>query len=229
MKKQTFLPIGPIFCRLIKQGPLLFLALFLAAQSIPCAIAGPQLILGSGTVESDKPRRPFLLRTELGDTFGDQDMIGRFTILYFGYTYCPDVCPTSLFTMAEVLKGLGEKRKAITALFISVDPDRDKLEDLRDYTDAFDDQIIGLTGPKVMVDAAVDAFNARYEKIPSDDNDPMGYSVDHTASMAFIGPDARLVARFGYGLPTGQIIDRIQAEIDKHPGLLKRLLTNSTK
>lgn len=192
-------------------------------MSSTAAIAAPQLILGSGNVDSDKPRRPFMLRNSFGEAFGDQSLLGKFTILYFGYTSCPDVCPTSLMTMTEVLDGLGEEAKAMTPLFISVDPDRDSLADLRDYTSAFHEQIMGLTGPKVMVDAAVDAFNARYEFTPSDDGDPMGYAVDHTASMTFVGPNGRIITRFGYGKSTDEIVTRIKQELKNYPKLVYKL------
>jgi protein SCO1/2 len=187
------------------------------------AMAAPQLILGSGNVDSDKPRRAFLLETAMGETFGDQDLLGKFTLIYFGYTFCPDVCPTSMMTMTDILNQLGEDAKAITPIFISVDPDRDTLAILRDYSSAFHPKIIGMTGPKVMVDAAVDAYNARYKFIPSDDGDPMGYSVDHTASIAFVGPNGRIVTRFGHGKPLDEILFEIKATLSQHQKLVKTL------
>ncbi|MCT4656384.1 MAG: SCO family protein [Cohaesibacter sp.] len=193
------------------------------------ALAAPQLILGSGNVDSDKPRRPFMLETSMGDTFGDQDLLGKFTLIYFGYTFCPDVCPTSLMTLTEVLGELGDDARAMTPIFISVDPDRDSLPILHDYTTAFHPQIIGMTGPKVMVDAVVDAYNARYKFIPSDDGDPMGYSVDHTASMAFVGPNGRIVKRFGYGKPVEEIVFEIKAELSQHQKLVRTLKANASK
>lgn len=185
--------------------------------------AGPQLILGSGNVDSGKQRRPFLLRTASGEAFGDQDMLGRFTLIYFGYTSCPDVCPTSLLTMAEVLDALGDDALAVTPLFITVDPKRDKAADLRDYTSAFHNRIMGLTGPQVMIDAVVDAFNARYEYIPSDDNDPTAYAVDHTASLAFVGPNGQIITRFGYGKPLEEIVAFMREELKQYPKLVSRL------
>lgn len=192
-------------------------------QSVSPAIAAPQLILGSGNVDSDKPRRPFMLETGMGETFGDQDLLGKFTLIYFGYTFCPDVCPTSMMTMTDILNQLGDDAKAITPIFISVDPDRDTLAILRDYANAFHPKIIGMTGPKVMVDAAVGAYNARYKFIPSDDGDPMGYSVDHTASIAFVGPNGRIVTRFGHGKPLDEILFEIKATLSQHQKLVRAL------
>ncbi|MCV6574958.1 MAG: SCO family protein [Cohaesibacter sp.] len=200
----------------------LFLSFSLLSFSHP-TMAAPQLILGSGTVESDKPRRAFLLETAMGETFGDQDLLGKFTLIYFGYTFCPDVCPTSMMTMTDILNKLGEDAKAITPVFISVDPKRDTLPLLRDYADAFHPKIIAMTGPQVMVDAAVGAYNARYKFIPSDDGDPLGYSVDHTASIAFVGPNGRIVTRFGHGKPLEEIIFEIRATFSQHQKLVKRL------
>lgn len=212
----------------------LCLGLFLSVAFLICidsgkTCAGPQLILGSGNVDSEKVRRPFLLRTASGEAFGDQDMLGRFTLIYFGYTSCPDVCPTSLLTMAEVLDALGEDALAVTPLFITVDPKRDKAADLRDYTNAFHDRIMGLTGPQVMIDAVVDAFNARYEYIPSDDDDPTAYAVDHTASLAFIGPNGQIITRFGYGKPLEEIVAVMREELAQQPKLVSRLKAKAKK
>lgn len=201
---------------------LLLSALHLTPTASP-AVAAPQLILGSGNVDSDKPRRPFMLETGMGETYGDQDLLGKFTLIYFGYTFCPDVCPTSMMTMTDILNQLGDDARAITPIFISVDPDRDTLAILRDYANAFHPKIIGMTGPKVMVDAAVDAYNARYKFIPSDDGDPMGYSVDHTASIAFVGPNGRIVTRFGHGKPLDEILFEIKATLSQHQKLVRTL------
>ena len=206
----------------------LFFAILVAFAGLLCVQiselhAGPQLILGTGNVDSEKPRRAFLLRSAQGETFGDQDMLGHFTLIYFGYTSCPDVCPTSLLTMAEVLDALGDDQMAITPLFITVDPKRDTPTDLMDYTQAFHDRIIGLTGPQVMIDAAVDAFNARYKYIPSDDNDPDAYAVDHTASLAFLGPNGRIITRFGYGKPLEEIVQRVKQELASEAKLVAKL------
>jgi protein SCO1/2 len=186
-------------------------------------MAAPQLILGSGNVDSDKPRRPFMLETAMGETFGDQDLLGKFTLIYFGYTFCPDVCPTSMMTMTEILNNLGEDADAMTPIFISVDPKRDTLAILGDYAKAFHPKIIGMTGPKVMIDAAVGAYNARYKFIPSEDGDPLGYSVDHTASIAFVGPNGRIVTRFGHGKPVDEIVFEIKATLSQHQKLVKTL------
>lgn len=193
------------------------------SQPVSSAMAAPQLILGTGNVDSDKPRRPFMLETGMGETFGDQDLLGKFSIIYFGYTFCPDVCPTSMMTMTDILNQLGDDAKVITPIFISVDPDRDTLAILRDYANAFHPKIIGMTGPKVMIDAAVDAYNARYKFIPSEDGDPMGYSVDHTASIAFVGPNGRIVTRFGHGKPLDEILFEIRATLSQHQKLVKTL------
>lgn len=212
----------------------LCLCVFLSLALLLCVESGkaqaePQLILGSGNVDSEKTRRPFLLRTASGDTFGDQDMLGRFTLMYFGYISCPDVCPTSLLTMAEILDALGEDALAVTPLFITVDPKRDKAADLYDYTSAFHDRIIGLSGPQVMIDAVVGAFNARYDYIPSDDNDPTAYAVDHTSSLAFVGPNGQIITRFGYGKPLGEIVAFIQHELAQQSKLVSRLKARSKK
>ncbi|MCC2112555.1 MAG: SCO family protein [Hyphomicrobiales bacterium] len=162
--------------------------------------------------KTDGPRR-FLLTDTKGQAVTDQHFLGRYLLVYFGYTYCPDVCPTSLLTVSEVMKTLGDKASSVTPIFVSVDPDRDTPEVLADYVSAFDERIVALTGPKAYVDAAVAAYNAYYKIVPNSDS-PDDYSVDHTASLAFVAPDGRLITRFGYGQSAEAIVERIEAVME---------------
>ena len=159
--------------------------------------------------QADKPRR-FMLRDVTGRVLTDQDFRGRYLLVYFGYTSCPDVCPTTLLTVSEVMKLLGEMAARVTPIFITVDPDRDTPEILAEYVSAFDPRIIALTGPKPFIDAAVASYNVYYRFIP-DPKAPDDYTVDHTASLAFVAPDGHLITRFLYGQPA----DAIQREIRK--------------
>lgn len=162
----------------------------------------------------DEPqRRRYLMEDTYGNVVKDEDLQGKFVLVYFGYMGCPDVCPTSLSTIADVMEKLGEDTNDIAVLFVTVDPDRDTAQELREYIGFFDKRIIGLRGPKAYTDHMVKAFNARYEFHIEDPDKPEDYSVDHTASIAFVDPGGRLIRRFPHGMHPEKITAYIQAAI----------------
>jgi protein SCO1/2 len=136
---------------------------------------------------------PFHLEDQAGKPVSDQDLKGRPFLVFFGYTHCPDVCPTSLFEMSEVLKALGQDADRAGALFVTVDPERDTPEVLRDYLSNFDPHLRGLTGDPAAVDAALKAYRVYAKKIPLKDGD---YTMDHTAVVYLMDKDGRFVAPF---------------------------------
>jgi protein SCO1 len=136
---------------------------------------------------------PFHLEDQNGKPFGDQDMKGRPFLVFFGYTHCPDVCPTTLFEMSEVLKALGNDADRAGALFITVDPERDTPAMLKDYLSNFDPHLRGLTGDPAAVGAALKAYRVYAAKIPLKDGD---YTMDHTAAVYLMDKDGRFVAPF---------------------------------
>ena len=99
--------------------------------------------------------------------------------VFFGFTHCPDICPTSMFEMSQTLKTLGDKAKNFHVYFISVDPERDTPEQLKLYLSAFDPRLIGMTGTVEEVAAVAKAHRAFYRKVPT----PSGYTMDHTATI----------------------------------------------
>ncbi|PLX37838.1 MAG: SCO family protein [Hyphomicrobiales bacterium] len=191
---------------------LLILAVCIAAFAIDTSPvrAGTEIVTDDSTAIAKPSRRTFVLTDGWGRTISDDDLIGHYLLVYFGYTFCPDVCPTSMITIAEVLDKLGDDASRIVPLFISVDPKRDTPKHLREYTSMFDERIIGLTGKKEFIDAAVDAYNVRYEIVEADPNDPDNYTIDHSSSVAFVAPDGRIITRFGHGLTTDEIVRRIK-------------------
>jgi protein SCO1 len=136
---------------------------------------------------------PFHLEDQNGKPFGDQDMKGRPFLVFFGYTHCPDVCPTTLFEMSEVLKALGKDADRTGALFITVDPERDTPAVLKDYLSNFDPHLRGLTGDPAAVEVALKAYRVYAAKIPLKDGD---YTMDHTAAVYLMNKDGRFVAPF---------------------------------
>jgi protein SCO1/2 len=162
-------------------------------------------------------RRRYLMEDTYGNIVKDEDLQGRFVLIYFGYMSCPDVCPTSLSTLSDVLDQLGDQADGLTALFVTVDPDRDTAVKLREYLGFFNERIVGLRGPKAYTDHMVKTFNARYEIHIPDPAHPEDYAVDHTASIAFVAPDGTLIRRFPHGMTAEQITADIRATMAEAP------------
>lgn len=161
---------------------------------------------------------PFSLIDHQGRPVSDEDFRGRFMLVFFGYTYCPDVCPTELATMALVMDILGPAGETVQPLFISVDPERDTVELLGDYVAAFHPRLIGLTGSPEQIAAAAKVYNAFYMKVPlpSDeggtgaDGDNPDYGVAHSASIYLVGPDGRMLATYPRGLSPEELAKDIR-------------------
>jgi protein SCO1 len=120
---------------------------------------------------------PFALTKADGSTLRDSDLKGAPFVVFFGFTHCPDICPTKLFEMSEVLRAAGDKGKPLRALFVSIDPERDTPEVLKSYLGSFDPRVVGLTGDRSAIEAMVKAYRAYAKKIPTKDND---YTMDHS-------------------------------------------------
>lgn len=151
----------------------------------------------------------YLLQDPNGRAVTNEDFLGRFQLIAFGYTSCPDVCPTTLLEMKEVLKRLGDKAAQLQPIFITVDPERDSAQVMREYTSAFDPRILGLRGSEDLTRRAAVEFRVRYEKVRDPAAPPNSYTVDHSAGMILLGPDGRAVARFAYATPAQQVAERI--------------------
>ena len=133
----------------------------------------------------------FRLVDHLGRNVGPETFAGKVRLVFFGFTHCPDVCPTGLSLMSQLLEELGPDSKDVQALFISVDPERDTVPVLKDYISAFAGGILGLTGTPAQVEEATKAFNAYFKKVPQPSG---GYTVDHTASVYLLDRDGNFRA-----------------------------------
>ncbi len=185
-----------------------------AAQAQP-ALHSPAVAPERGEEPGDAASLPramprWLLQAGNGRTVSPEDYRGRFQLLAFGFVSCPSVCPTTLLEMQQVLQALGPQAAKVQPLFISVDPERDTLLVLREYTAPFDKRIVGLTGPPLLIERAAQAFKVRYEKILEPGAAPGSYTMDHTAGMFLVGPDGQLLSRIGFGVPVPEIVARIQ-------------------
>ncbi len=133
---------------------------------------------------------PFTLTAHDGRRVSDTDFRGRFTLIYFGYTRCPDVCPIDLLTMGEALKSLGAEAGRIQPLFITVDPARDTPALLAGYVESFHPRLLGLTGAEAEIAAAVRAWKVhRVKYTPA--NDPGNYGIDHSSLTYLMGLDGK--------------------------------------
>jgi protein SCO1 len=141
---------------------------------------------------------PFRLEDQTGKPFTDQDMKGRPFLVFFGYTHCPDVCPTTLLEISDVMKALGKDADRTGALFITVDPERDTPAVLKDYLSNFDPHLRALTGDPAAVGAALKAYRVYAAKIPLKDGD---YTMDHTAAVYLMDKDGRFVSTFNLKQP----------------------------
>jgi protein SCO1/2 len=141
---------------------------------------------------------PFHLEDQNGKPFTDQDMKGRPFLVFFGFTHCPDICPTTLFDMSQVLRKLGPDADRAGALFITVDPGRDTPAVMKDYLSSFDPHLRGLTGDQAAIDAATRAYRVYAKKVPLDGGD---YTMDHTAVVYLMDKDGQFIAPFDVQRP----------------------------
>jgi protein SCO1 len=144
---------------------------------------------------------PFTLVDHHGRTVTEMDVTGRPHLVFFGFTHCPDVCPTTLFQISEVLKATGERGRDLRALFITVDPERDKPEVLKDYLSSFDDRILGLTGDPAAVDEAVKTYRGYARKVPTQSGD---YTMEHTSYVYLMDRRNRFVSTLSLNRPADE-------------------------
>jgi protein SCO1/2 len=135
----------------------------------------------------------FRLTDQHGATVTDRDFLGRPFLVFFGFTRCPDVCPTTLFEVSEIMRKLGPDAERVRAAFITVDPERDTPEVLKDYMSSFDPRLKGLTGDVPAITAVAKAYRVYFKKVPLE---PDGYAMDHTAVIYLMDKEGRFVSPF---------------------------------
>jgi protein SCO1/2 len=136
---------------------------------------------------------PFQLTDQAGQTVTDKDLLGRPSLIFFGFTHCPDVCPTSLFEMSEVLRAMGKDADRVNVYFISVDPERDTSAVMKDYLSSFDPHLKGLTGNPEGIAKVLSEYRVYARKVPLKDGD---YTMDHTALIYLMDRDGHFVSPF---------------------------------
>ncbi len=213
----------------MKRNVIVFSALFIVALLAGYLIAQNKSMLQLDQYAPMPPGGDFSLQSAKGEV-ALKDLTGKIILIYFGYSYCPDICPTSLALTSAALSELtDEERAQVQAIFISVDPARDTVERLAEYTAFFHPDMLGLTGSKTQIDDIVKRYGAFYrivdkdEDIPQDHNQAViqsgknkgfksGYVVDHSSQTVVVGKNGKVQAV----LPHGALPDSINQVIRAH-------------
>ena len=150
-------------------------------------------------LQSPRVADDFTLSTSIGETMSLSDFRGQYVVVFFGYTYCPDVCPTTLNDIQQMLKELGTpKADDVQVIMVSIDPERDTPEQLETYLGYFDPSFIGMTGTVEEIQPVASQFGIFFEKQPGSSN--TGYLVDHTSAVTVIDPEGHVSMIFTYGV-----------------------------
>jgi cytochrome oxidase Cu insertion factor (SCO1/SenC/PrrC family) len=173
--------------------PLLLMLAFVAAGLLWSAgdrLAGLGHEIATGTANVGGP---FVLTDQTGKTRSDKDFRGRYLLVYFGYSFCPDVCPTTLGIVADSFAKLGTRKSKIVPLFITLDPERDTPGALKAYLSSFGPEFVGLTGAPDSIKRAAQEFRVYYTRhsLPNG-----GYAIDHTSVLYLMGPDGKFITYY---------------------------------
>ena len=202
--------------RLAVYGALVVLAVVIAlvgkkwfAPSEATHGTGPGIQMSTPT-GGPKIGGPFTLVDHDGKTVTEKDYLGKYTLLYFGYTFCPDVCPTNLSAIADALDHLGPDAEKVLPIFVSVDHERDTPERLKEYVAYFHPTMVGLVGTPEQIREAARAYRVYYAKVVEEGSDPDAYLMDHSAISYLMGPDGDFRLHFGHATPGETIAKRIK-------------------
>jgi protein SCO1/2 len=171
----------------------------------------PRIVQAEEGVPLPGARVSLELSDENGRTVRETDLLGRWLLVFFGYTSCPDICPTTLFEIAQLLKQLGPMASKLQPIFISVDPERDNAKQLREYVDSFDPRILPLTGTADQLSRTAKSFGVSYFKMPGSSAD--SYTIAHSAFITLVGPEGGIAGRFS-----------AEVSLDELTAKMKRLL-----
>lgn len=183
---------------------------FLAYNFISGELDGNTPVIAN---EQSKIGSPFSVSATNGNRLTDEELIGKPWIIFFGFTYCPDVCPTTLYEITQWLEELGTQSKELQALFVTVDPERDTISSMKEYLSAFDNRIIGLRPTLGELPEFAKTFKIFYKKVPNADGSD--YTMDHTAAVLLFDRTGRFVSTIDYH-------ENPETAVDKLKLLLKR-------
>ncbi|MCX5581648.1 SCO family protein [Kaistia terrae] len=150
---------------------------------------------------------PFTLTRGDGKQVTQTDFLGKPTAIFFGFTFCPEVCPTTLYELSGLIKELGPEAEKVNFAFVSVDWGRDGPKELASYTSAFDSHIQGLSGTEAEIETVTRAYRVYYKRIPVDGGD---YTIDHTASVYLMDKDGNFVGTLAYGEARNTMLEKLK-------------------
>ncbi len=183
-------------------GGIVALAVFPEARARLMPAAGVKVV-GQALIGG-----PFALTDHTGKRVTDQDFRGRYTLVLFGFTFCPDICPSALQVMSAALDRLGPKADRFVPVLITVDPERDTPMQLASYVQSFHPRLVGLTGSPAEIEAVVKAYRVYVKKVP-DPKSTAGYSIDHTSLIYVMGPDGAYVTHFAHTTNADVMAERL--------------------
>jgi len=187
---------------------IVFAGVLVIAAGVLLALALRETPRGAaGTALASAIGGQFQLIDQNGKPFSDANLKGKWHLIFFGYTHCPDACPTALNEMSLALDRLGIKRDEVRVVFITVDPERDTPDVLKSYVQSFDAPIVALTGSPEAVAQAAKAYRVFYAKHPRADGD---YDMDHSAVIYVMNPEGRFTATFTPDSSADAIVQRLQ-------------------
>jgi protein SCO1/2 len=153
---------------------------------------------------------PFRLTDQNGKAVSDADFRGRYMLIYFGYSFCPDVCPTTLSVMAQALDRLGGESRRVTPIFITIDPERDTPQVLGDYMKAFGPNFVGLTGSMAAIKDVEKKYRVYAVKKPLEKG---AYGMDHSSVMYLMGPDGRMISFYDEAISPDDLAKDLRQKI----------------
>jgi cytochrome oxidase Cu insertion factor (SCO1/SenC/PrrC family) len=160
---------------------------------------------------------PFTLVDHTGKTVTDKDYRGKFMLVFFGYTFCPDVCPTELNTVGAALDKMGPAAEKVVPIFVTVDPQRDTVDKLKSYVADFHPRLVGLTGSEEQVAAAAKAYKVYYKKVGAE-KASADYLLDHSSYIYLMGPDGAFVTHFPFGITPEKMAEDLQKYVQAEKG-----------
>lgn len=224
--------------KLIRRGAILLLAMLMGVWAAAWVLRAPgesiadsfarnvARVLGQDTVPSAgglvlppglELGGPFTLTDQAGRTVTDETYRGRWMLVFFGYTFCPDVCPTELQVVGEVMDRLGPKAGRVAPLFVTIDPERDTPPVLADYVKLFDDRLTGLTGTPEQIATIARAYRVYYAKARPENSTT--YLMDHSSFLYLMGPDGRFRTMFRHGASADDIVAALTQYMEREGGV----------
>ena len=187
------------------------------ALGVYALVAGQQAPVQQQTATSEVPiGGPFELVDHTGKTVTDKTYAGKYMLIYFGFTYCPDICPTELQVIANALDKLSPSElDAVQPLFVTVDPERDTVTEMAGYVEHFHDDLIGLTGSQEQVTNMADAYRVWFKRMEDEDS-TAGYTMEHTNIVYLMGPDGKYADHFTFNVKADEMAERISKRLTDH-------------